>query len=166
MPITTTELKMKYSGSTGTMADSKGGAISNTEVTSNQSENMFPNVTAAESLTGKTSYKCFYADNTDPLITLVNGRVFIPTNTVSTDDDVEVGAGTSAINGTEQTVANETTAPSGVTFTKPATYAAAVNLGNIPGGQHKAFWLKRVVSANAGPVTDDTFTVRIQGETS
>ena len=58
-----------------------------------------------------------------------------------------VGAGTSAINGTEQTIANAETAPSGVSFSTATTRQTGVALGNIPAGQHKAFWIRRVVGA-------------------
>jgi hypothetical protein len=44
--------------------------------------------------------------------------VWISSNTPASDTQIAIGVGTAAVNGTEQTVANESTAPSGVTFSE------------------------------------------------
>lgn len=68
------------------------------------------------------------------------------------------------MNGTEQTVANENTAPAGVTFLAAATEGAAVALGNIPPSQHRAVWIRRTINA-ATAATNDTATLVAKGET-
>jgi hypothetical protein len=68
-----------------------------------------------------------------------------------------VGVGSAAINGTEQTVANENTAPTGgVTFAAASTYATGYALGDIPAGQHKAIWFRRTINAAAAAYDNDS----------
>lgn len=75
--------------------------------------------------------------------------------------------GTVAINGTEQSIANESTAPSSpsLTFSNP-TSGSPLNLGSIPAGQHKGFWLRRTVNAGAAAVTNNQFSWIVEGETA
>jgi hypothetical protein len=73
--------------------------------------------------------------------------------------------GTSAVNGTEQTIANETTAPTSVTFSAPSTAGTGLALGDIPAGQRRAIWLRRPVTPGAPNSASDTFTLGYQCET-
>jgi hypothetical protein len=87
---------------------------------------------------------------------MLNAKVYITTNTPSTDDVIDVGVGTAAINGTEQTVANEDTAPTTVTFAAASTYATGYALGDIPFSQHKAIWFRRTITAGASAYDSDS----------
>jgi hypothetical protein len=89
--------------------------------------------------------------------------MYITSNSPSADTAVQIGAGTSAVGGTEQTVANENTAPASVTFSDAATAGAAIALGTLGPGQGKAVWMKRTVNAGAAPVSSDQVTCRITG---
>lgn len=50
-----------------------------------------------------------------------------------------------AARGVATTVANENTAPSGVTFSDPADLVAAVDFGSLEPGEAIAFWEKRII---------------------
>ena len=67
--------------------------------------------------------------------------------------------------GNEQTVADEQTAPSGVSFSAPSNFAGGLSIGDIPAGSHKAVWARRTVTAGAAAV-NDTATLRVQGDTA
>ena len=54
-----------------------------------------------------------------------SAKILIVTNTPSTDTSIEIALGSSAVNGTEQTIANENTAPTGVTFSSPSSLGTA-----------------------------------------
>lgn len=123
-------------------------------------------VSSAESSAGDTEYRCIYVKNTHGSLTLQNAKTWIQTNTPSTDTAVEIGLGTSAVNGTEQTVANENTAPSGVTFSSAAGEGNALSIGNIPSGQHKAVWIKRIVNSAAAAYNDDSYVISYAGDTA
>ncbi len=96
-------------------------------------------------------------------LTLQNAVLWITANT--TGNRIAVGLGTSAINGTEQTIADENTAPATTTFSQPTTKAGGIALGSIPAGQHRAFWIRRTVAA-ATSASNDTYTWRVEGDTA
>ena len=168
MPITSTDLKFHLSGGAANSDPNAalGGAISTTQIVDATVANLFDNVSSAESAAGDTEYRCFYVKNTHATLTLQAAKVYIQTNTPSADTSAEIGLGTSAVHGTEQTVANESTAPSGVTFSTAAGSGNALSIGNIPAGQHKAIWLKRIVNAAAAAYNSDSVIIRVEGDTA
>ena len=127
---------------------------------------MWDVVSSAESSAGDTEYRCIYVKNTHASLTLQSAKVWIQTQTPSSDTSVEIALGSSAVNGTEQTVANEGTAPTSVTFSTAAGEGNALSIGNIPNGQHKAIWIKRIVSAAASAANDDSYVLSYAGDTS
>lgn len=167
MPIISTDLKIRYSGGAGnsSQAASLGGVKSSTEITDNSLNNIFSDSGGSESLAGSTKYRCVYIHNAHGTLTADNAKVYIGTNSSSTDTTWEIGVGTAAINGTEQTIADEDTAPSGVTFSSPTTYAAGLALGNIPAGQHKAVWYKRITTGPAAADNNDQTSIKYDCDT-
>jgi hypothetical protein len=166
MPIVAADIKEYRSTFSASGVDSLGGAITATEVTDNTTHNIWDVVSSAESSAGDTEYRCIYVKNTHGSLTLQSAKVWIQTQTPSADTSVEIGLGTSAVNGTEQTVANENTAPSGVTFSTAANEGAALSIGNIPNGQHKAIWIKRIVGSSATAANDDSYVLSYAGDTA
>jgi hypothetical protein len=53
-----------------------------------------------------------------------------------------------------------------VSFSAPSSFGTALNIGNIPAGQHKAIWIKRIVNAGAAAYNSDTATITVQCDTS
>lgn len=162
MPIAGSDIVYRLSGgsSNSSAAASLGGVKS-----SNAAPNpIFDNVTSAEALAGDTEYRCFYVHNAHATLTMLNTVAWLTSNTASADTAIEIGAGTAAINSNEQTVANEDTAPTGVTFVAAASKGAGIALGDIPPGQHKAVWVKRIVNS-AAAASADTFNVRVECDT-
>jgi hypothetical protein len=162
MPITAAEIQYRLSGgaANANANASLGGAKSSTAVPLN----FFDDVTSAESAAGDIEYRCFYVHNNNGTLTLQNPVIWIQANT--TGNRVAIGIGSSAVNGTEQTVANEGTAPTGgVAFSQPANKGAGLALGNIPPGQHRAVWIRRTIAA-ASPASNDTYTLRVEGDTA
>lgn len=168
MPIASSDIKFRLSGGAAN-ADpnaSLGGAKSSTDIVDAAVQNLFDNVSGAEAAAGDTEYRCFYIHNGHATLTLQGAKVWIETNTPSADTSCQIGLGTSAVNGTEQTVADESTAPTGVTFSNAAGEANALTIGDIPAGQHKAVWVKRTVNAAAGAYNSDSVIVKAQGDTA
>lgn len=161
MPITSAEIVYRLSGgaANSNANASIGGAKSSTVVPAA----LFDDVTSAESAAGDTEYRCIYVHNANGALTMQNAVLWITANT--TANRIAVGVGSSAINGTEQTVADENTAPTGVTFSQPTTKGAAIALGNIPAGQHRAVWLRRTITA-ATSASNDTYTLRVECDTA
>lgn len=163
MPITSSEIQYRLSGgaSNSDPNASLGGAKSNTSI----SGTLFDDVSSAEAAAGLVEYRCFYVHNDNATLTLVAPKVWIQTNTPSPTTTVAIGIGTSAQGGTEQTVADEGTAPSGVSFNEPSDFAAGIALGDIPNGGHRAVWVRRTVNAGTAAVAD-SFTIRVQGDSN
>jgi hypothetical protein len=112
--------------------------------------NLYDNVSQTDSFNGDTEYRCYYIKNahpTDPMAAVV---MFIsgmpnPGSVAFGVDPAGVGNGSSS--GVATTVANENTAPAGVTFGAPVTEAAGTNVGTLNAGQCVAIWTKRIIPA-------------------
>ena len=164
MAIVTADIEYRLSGgaANSSPAASLGGAKSSTVVGSD----LFDDVASGESAAGDTEYRCVYVHNDHGSLTMESAKVWIQANTPSPDTVIAIGVGTAAINGTEQTVADESTAPSGVTFSSPTSEGTALSLGNIPFSQHKAVWVRRTVTAGASAYNSDSFTLRVKCDTA
>jgi hypothetical protein len=112
---------------------------------SNNQHNVFPIVSEANSLVGITEYRCLYVLNSSATDAATDVRIWINSNTPG-GDNIAIGLDAAGLNGTATTIASPgIVAPSNVTFTQPASYSAALQMGNIPIGQHYAFWQRRTV---------------------
>lgn len=161
MAIANTDITLRLSGgaANASNAASLGGAKSSTVVPATVT-NHFDAVSGAEAIAGDVEYRCLYLHNAHASLTLQGATVTVASDTPEASTTISVGVGTSAVNGTEQTVADENTAPSGVTFGTVAT------LGDIPAGQHRAVWVRRTVTAGAAAVTGTQYTLRPGGDTA
>ena len=90
--------------------------------------------------------------------------VWIRQNTSSADTTVEIGLSAQGINTAPTAIADDETAPAGVTFTAPATEGAALSVGDIPSSQYFCFWTKRIVDSGAQAAADQ-YQTEIIGET-
>lgn len=163
MAIISTDIKYRLSGGAANSAPSAslGGAKSSTDAPIG----IFDDVSSAEASAGSVEYRCIYVHNAHLTLTLLGAKLWIQANTPSASTDVAVGLGSSGLNATEQTVATEVTAPTGVTFSSPAAFASGLTLGDVPAGQHFPVWVRRTVTAGAAAASD-TFTLRVQGDTN
>ena len=141
---------------------STGGAISATELNGSLHQ-VFDIVSSAEASSGDTEYRCVYLKNSAAQQAL--NAVVWQSADGNADCVTEIGLGTSAIGGTEQTIADEDTAPAGVTFSAAGSEGAALSIGTIPAGSHKAVWIKRTVSAAASAASNVTTTLEFKVDT-
>jgi hypothetical protein len=163
MPIIATDIVYRLSGGSTNSSQllSLGGVKSNTTTAS---ASIFDDVSSTEAASGDTEYRCVYVHNNHSTLTLTSPVIWIQSNTPSVDTTIDIAIGSSATNATEQSIANENTAPNSVTFSAPSSYAGGLALGDIPAGQHRAVWIRRTVNAGAA-VASDGFTLRVQGDT-
>lgn len=163
MAIIASEIQYRLSGgaSNSDPNASLGGVKSSTAWTST----LFDDVSSAEATEGSVEYRCFYIHNAnaDATLTLIAPKVWIQANTPSETTTVAVGLGSSAQGGIEQTVDDETTAPTEISFTEPDDFAGGIALGDIPAGGHRAVWIRRTVNAGTAAIAD-SFTLRVQGD--
>ena len=160
MPILATDILIKQSA-----AGNLGGALSASDVPTSL-HGLFDAVIGSESLAGIIEYRCVYVKNNHATLTLYAPVVFVSSNTPSPSTAVDIGVGTSAISGTEQTIANETTAPAGVSFGNASAYASGYAIGDLAPGQTRAVWIRRTVTAGAAAYSGDGMTLAVQGDTA
>ena len=135
---------------------SLGGAISSHEVsTSTLLHNLFDEVDGDESNAGDTNYRIAYLRNGHGTLAARNTRVYmdsaVPAQQSSANNYnnfVYIGVG-AAVNTQVTAIADEDTAPTGVTFSNPGNLAGALDLGDIPAGEYRAIAFRRTISAGA-----------------
>jgi hypothetical protein len=164
MPIITSDFVTRLSGgASNSVGDSSLGGVKSANAMPTGINGLFDAVTAAQAAAGSVEYRCVYLHNASGADVMTAARVWISANTPLAGTTLAIGVGTAAVNGTEQTVANEGTAPSGVTFSEPSSPGLA--LGDIPSGQHRAIWLRRTVTAGSGSSANDTWSLGYDCET-
>lgn len=139
---------------------SLGGAVSATQV-SGALHGLFDAVSPEEATAGDMEYRAIEVKNTNPADTLYAASLYISGETTSVDSQVLVG-----LDATTQSVANESTAPAGVTFSAPTTKATGIALGDIAPGASKRIWLKRVITAGAAKLAGDAGQIAVTGGTA
>ena len=164
MPIIATDIHYRMSGGASNTdpAAAIGGAKSSTSFTSNA---IFDDVSSAEAAAGDAEYRCIYVHNAHSTLTLQGAKIWIQSQTSSSDTDIAIALCGEGLNGTAETVANEGTAPTGESFSQPASFAAGLTLGDLAPGEHYPVWVRRTVNAAAASATD-TWTIRVQGDTN
>lgn len=167
MPIITGDFATRLSGgASNSVGNSALGGAKSSNAISGSIDGLFDAVSAAQSAAGLIEYRCVYLHNSNATDTMTAARVWISANTPLAGTTLDIGVGTSAVNGTEQTIANEATAPTSVSFSAPSTAGTGLALGDIPPGQHRAIWLRRTVTAGSGASANDTATLAYDCETA
>lgn len=166
MPISAANIKYYLSGGAANAdpAASLGGARSSVAAP----VGLFDAVTGDESAAGDVEYRCVYVRNEDASAAgLINPAAYLFSNTPSADTIISIGLDPAGKNATATTVANENTAPAGVTFSEPATKAAGLALPSSPYAQNDfvAVWIRRTVGAGAASAASDPATLRVEGDT-
>lgn len=167
MAVVPSDIKLFLSGgATNSSPDSSlGGLKSSNEQSNTPLYNLFDVVSSTETTFGDSEYRCVYVENTNVTDTLYNAKVFLAANTPSPDTSVTVGLGTSSISGTEQSIADEDTAPTSVSFSAPTDYDTGLLIGDLAPGASKAVWIRRIVNAGSSAYNNDGYTLAAQGET-
>lgn len=165
MPLIANDFVLRLSGgASNSDANASLGGAKSSNAASTSVDALFDGVSSAEALAGDTEYRCVYLHNSNATSSMLDAKVWISANTPSASTTLAIGVGSAAVNGTEQTVANESTAPTSVSFSEPSTEGAALALGTIPAGQHRAIWLRRTVTASAPATANDTWTLSLAAD--
>ena len=141
----------------GSMSTDAGAIITTANTSIN---NLWDDITKSENFNGTTEYRCVYIhnDTATPGEIYASGEIYISGSPYAT---IQVGVGTKGA--TAPTIANETTAPSGVVFSSP-TSGAPLSLGaDLDPGEYISVWIKRTANniSGTGTVTDSIpLTVR------
>lgn len=151
MAIVAGDLKLHLTGgaSNADAALSLGGISSSVLFTDATLQNLFANVSPADALAGAVHYRALSFKN-NSAETAYGAVVYISQETSSADTTVAIAYDSTGT----QSVANEDTAPTGVTFSTPLSLAAGIALGDVAAGATKRIWFKRTIAAGASQASD------------
>ena len=123
-----------------------GGIDTSQEVISTQPNNLFTNIGEAQRVAGSTKYGCIYIKN---LSTETAKQVKFMKKSGSAGDHSTMwwAKGITGKNGSEPSIANDTTAPTGVTDWKGT--GEEVLLGDLAQNDRYGLWFKAITVANA-----------------
>jgi len=135
--------------------------------------NLFDDVTGDEASSGDTEYRAVGFLNNHGSLALTSGKVWIQTDTGNAEDDIsfDVEEPSDETTGSIQSIANESTAPTGLGGWSDATSKATGK--DFPGtgsdlaaGDWFGLWLRRQISASASAQSAESVTMRCEGDTA
>ena len=176
MPITSTDILLKLSTTAGAAGNSNtstpnaslGKYISTTQITDATLNNLFDDISGNENAASTVDYRCIFIHNAHGSLQYQNVVVYLLSE-VAGGANIAIGVdptAASAIGAAPAqavTIASETTAPAGVSFTSPTTFGAGIAVGNLNAGQCRAIWIRRTATVSAA-LNNDGVTLRVQGD--
>lgn len=138
---------------------SLGGTHSSAQLSGTAMNNLYDDVSPAEATSGDTEYRAIDLTNAgDATATVV--KAFMDPDSSSTATRLDFGLEASPINSTTS-IANESTAPAGVTFGTYTT-ASKLTVPDIANGSYARLWVRRVVDAAAPNTSNDSGTIKVE----
>jgi hypothetical protein len=131
---------------------------------------LFDVISGEENAASEAEYRCIFVHNNHGSLTWFGPVVWISAETangasiaIGVDTTAESAIGSASAQAVS--VANENTAPSGITFSSPTTKGTGVSLGDIPAGHCRALWIRRTAANNAA-IDSDGGTLTFEGDTA
>lgn len=130
---------------------------------------LFADITGAQNAASQVDYAGLAILNNNGANTLQNAVAYISSE-VAGGASTAIGADTTAASAKGAapaqllTIANNTTAPAGVSFSSPTTLGTGISLGNIPVANVKGLWIRRS-AANTAALSADGATFAVGGDT-
>ena len=142
---------------------SLGGAIdTNNEITTASLHNLFDKTSSTQATSGIVKFRCLYVKNKHTNDPIRNPILIIPQNTISPNDEMSIGWDPAGLTSNAQTITDQHTYPSNVTFIPAPDRANGCILGqNIPPGKTKPFWLRLVSRFGAAPMLTNAMVLRL-----
>lgn len=134
---------------------SLGGVKSSTQVSGTPLNNLFDDVQPSEAVAGDIEYRAVDIYNAGDASAVVV-KIYIDPDTPSPKTELDLG-----LDSTTQTVANEGTAPNGVSFAH-YTPSSKLSVSDIAAGGTQRVWLRRTVTAGAANMANDGTTIKIE----
>ncbi len=171
MPIVTADVQFRLSGgaSNTNPNTSLGGVMSSSAWAGGVLGDLFDNVSGTENTNSTVDFRCVYVRNNHATLQWQAVFAWISAE-VAGGANVAIGldpavAGNGSTTGVAATVANETTAPAGVTFTSPTTKAGGLSLGSLNATLGRAIWIRRTAT-NSAAANADGFTLMAEGDSA
>lgn len=146
-------LRLSGGAANASPAASIGGAESSVEA----GVDLFDAVSNTERTTGIIDYRLIYVHNEDA--DEGTAVAWVPTN-FEAGRELAIGVATEAAGDTVAAIADDRTAPAGVTFSTPTAIGGGVDMGTVPAGESRGLWVRR--SVDSGTAVDPTNLATIQ----
>ncbi len=179
MAITAPDILFKLSIKTGTAGNqnaqtdpnaSLGKYISTTQITDATLNNLFDDVSGDENAASDIEYRCIFVHNAHASLTWQSVVVWLSAEVsgganaaIAVDGVAASPIGQATAQADE--VADESTAPSGESFSSPVTKGTGLSVGNIAAGYCRAIWVRRSAT-NSVALNNDGVTIRCEGDTA
>jgi hypothetical protein len=137
---------------------SLGGVSSSVAISGTPANNLFDDVAPAEATAGDIEYRALDIKNTGDASAVVI-KAFMDPVTSSPSTVLAFGIGASPI-GSTLSIANESTAPAGVSFAN-YTPGSKLTIPDIPAGNYARLWIRRTVTAGAVNAASDQGTINV-----
>src|SRR5260221_3967290 len=145
MSITYTDILLKLAttagaagnSNTSTPNESLGKYISTTQLVDNTINNLYDNISGDENAALTVDYRCLFIHNAHATLSYTTIVAYLLSE-VAGGASIAIGVDTTAASvigsasAQALTIANETTAPAGVTFSSPVTLGTGIAIGDIP----------------------------------
>lgn len=178
MPISASDIKIKLTIKTGSAGDSLaqsdpneslGKYISTTEIVDATTHNLFDRISGDENAASDVEYRCLAVHNSNATLSLQDTKLWISAEiangadiAIAVDSTAASAIGSASAQALE--VNTESDAPTALSFTAPTSKATGLDLGTIPAGQCRMFWLRRTAN-NSAAINDDGATISVEGDT-
>jgi hypothetical protein len=178
MAIVASDIEFRYSVATGSAGnstaqavpgDSLGKYMSTTQLTASLHD-LFDVVSGAENAASDVEYRCIFVFNNHATLTWEGATAWISAEgaggcdiALAADGIGSTPKGQAGAQAEEE--ADESTGPTGETFSSPTSKGTGIVLGDIVAGNCYAIWVRRT-AANTAAVDADSFTLSVEGDTA
>jgi hypothetical protein len=170
MAITSSDLEYRLSGGTSntTASAALGGAMSTAGggvITTAVLNNLFDDVSGDEASAGDTEYRGIYIKNNHGTLTWSAVKAWISTVDPHAGATFAIALAGEGASAAMETIANESTAPSGETFSSPTTKGTGLTIPDLAAGAYLGIWVRRVIGAATAATASTGPTLRVEGDT-
>lgn len=176
MPVEANEIEWRYSApgasqgddESGTAEGSLGGYMSTTAVVGATMANVFAGIPLDDALPGGDVYRCLFLTHVNETATWKSVRLWIAAQTPG-GADVAIGLDPTGVVDADDsdpqavTIADETEAPEGVTFSNPTSEGSALEVGDLAPGTCIGVWFRLRWPPNPSAKALDTALLRYRG---
>jgi hypothetical protein len=173
MAITTNDIKFRLSGGSNntTPNNSLGGLMSKAAtVVDNSANNLWDDVSGDEANSGDVEYRCFFVVNSHASLSWTSVKAWVSSPTDSDDDEIYFGIETALSESGNvwwvQSIADESTAPTNVSYIGSTTKSNGLTVGSVGPDTPFAVWVERSVTALASAYTNNYWAIKVEGDTA
>lgn len=127
---------------------------------------IFRDFTNTERRNGARQYHCIFLKNTHATLSFTNGKIWFSAVTPNPDTYARMGLELNAKTTAARTIANDTTAPSGIDLeTRHNAVGESITLPTLAPNDYVAIWIQIELKPNSAIYNKDWFEIRVEGTT-